>query len=322
MKISEDLISVIIPTYNRITYLIEAVESCIAQSYANIEVLIIDDGSTDGTEETLNRLLKEKWKNKPIKYFRQNNAGASAARNQGLQLSKGQYIQFLDSDDMLFPRKIEIQLEALLKVNADGCTCQGIMGKSINEKVISLGENFHSILNLMHKICSGKQHIMCTNAPLWRKSALEKTSGWNPELAFGDDLDFHIRVLLGVKKMEFVPNILFFVREHNYDRLSHATKSIKQVESGIKTHQLITENLKKNGLWDIEFQDNILKRCRALYPIYLRFSSKKNLTEFERWFMITASKSDLIFVFFFLIVLRRLLGCNVLLYLYEKVRDR
>ena len=103
-------ISVIIPTYNRAEYLVKAVDSVLSQTYQDVEIIIIDDGSTDNTKEVL-----KKYTGKPqaIKYTYQNNAGAAAARNAGLKMAAGEYIAFLDSDDLWLPEKLEKQIKMM-----------------------------------------------------------------------------------------------------------------------------------------------------------------------------------------------------------------
>lgn len=98
------LVSVIIPTYNRAHYIREAVESVLAQSYKNFEIIVVDDGSTDGTEEVLHPYRDS------IRYFYQENQGASAARNLGIKNARGKYIAFLDSDDFWLPEMLEVQV--------------------------------------------------------------------------------------------------------------------------------------------------------------------------------------------------------------------
>ncbi|MCC8467389.1 MAG: glycosyltransferase [Rickettsia endosymbiont of Eriopis connexa] len=99
-------VSVIIPVYNRINWTIEAIESVLAQTHENFEVLVIDDGSTEDISE-LTEICK---KDKRIKYFRKENEGPAAARNLGIKNALGEYIAFLDSDDLFMPSKIEVQL--------------------------------------------------------------------------------------------------------------------------------------------------------------------------------------------------------------------
>ena len=106
---SKNLVSVIIPFYSGAVWLEEAVESVINQTYKNIEIIVINDGS----EEDMTTFL-QRYKNDII-YFKQTNAGVAAARNKGVEISKGQYIAFLDSDDLWMPMKLEKQLSFMIK---------------------------------------------------------------------------------------------------------------------------------------------------------------------------------------------------------------
>src|SRR5215468_9618488 len=107
---SEDLVSVVIPSYNRAYCVATTIDSALAQTHANMEVLLVDDGSKDCTRE----LLAERYRGEPrVRYIHQANAGVSAARNHGLGLARGQYIALLDSDDIWLPWKLEAQLRCL-----------------------------------------------------------------------------------------------------------------------------------------------------------------------------------------------------------------
>jgi glycosyltransferase involved in cell wall biosynthesis len=101
-------VSVVIPTYNREDVISRAIDSVLKQTYTNFEIIIVDDGSTDNTEEVINELQKQ---HEEIKYFSQDNAGAAVARNHGIRKADGNYIAFLDSDDQWLPEKLETQLE-------------------------------------------------------------------------------------------------------------------------------------------------------------------------------------------------------------------
>lgn len=100
-------VSVVIPTYNRARWLPACVESVLGQTAPPREVIVVDDGSTDDTEAVCRGFPA------PVRYVRQENAGVSAARNTGVSASRGSLVAFLDSDDVWFPRKLEVQLEAL-----------------------------------------------------------------------------------------------------------------------------------------------------------------------------------------------------------------
>jgi glycosyltransferase involved in cell wall biosynthesis len=100
-------VSVVIPTYNSAQYLAEAIDSVLAQTYKDFELLVVDDGSTDDTEELMRQY------GPPVHYLRKPNGGVSTARNLGIEQSKGRYVGFLDADDTWFPEKLERQLAAL-----------------------------------------------------------------------------------------------------------------------------------------------------------------------------------------------------------------
>jgi glycosyltransferase involved in cell wall biosynthesis len=104
-------VNVIIPTYNYGRYLPRAIESVLAQTYKDIEILVVDDGSTDNTAK-----ISEGYKEKGVKYFKhEHNKGLSAARNTGIKNTSGQFIAFLDSDDEWAPEKLALQVELLEK---------------------------------------------------------------------------------------------------------------------------------------------------------------------------------------------------------------
>src|SRR6185369_7640984 len=109
-------VSVIIPTYNSARFLTEAIDSVLAQSFKDFEILVIDDGSTDETKAMMQRY------GSPVRYIYQANAGVAAARNRGIAESRGKYIAFLDADDAWCARKLETQLNALAR-NADHRAC-------------------------------------------------------------------------------------------------------------------------------------------------------------------------------------------------------
>jgi len=103
-KISE-LVTVIIPTYNSAKYITEAVDSVLAQTYKNFEIIVVDDGSTDDTDEVLKPYMDK------IIYIKKKNGGPASARNRGIESSSGEFIAFLDADDVWLPEKLERQVE-------------------------------------------------------------------------------------------------------------------------------------------------------------------------------------------------------------------
>lgn len=113
------MVSVIIPSYNRADKILPAVESVLNQTYTDLELIIVDDGSGDNTKEVIESINDSR-----IRYVYQENAGACAARNNGINQAKGEYIAFHDSDDIWHKDKLEKQMDALLKNDADIVCCK------------------------------------------------------------------------------------------------------------------------------------------------------------------------------------------------------
>ena len=107
---SGDLVTVVIPTYNRAHCIARAIDSAATQTHTNLDIIIVDDGSSDDT----GTLIQKRYGDDPrVTYLRQENQGVSAARNAGLRMARGSYIALLDSDDVWKPWKIELQLRCL-----------------------------------------------------------------------------------------------------------------------------------------------------------------------------------------------------------------
>jgi glycosyltransferase involved in cell wall biosynthesis len=185
-------VSVIIPCFNRSARLREAIESVLAQTYQDFEVLVIDDGSTDDTRTSLERRFAGDSR---IHYFHKTHAGPGPARNLGLRNASGEFIAFLDSDDLWLPDKLEHQIrqldedpEAALSftdaferdASADGPTrfqSHGFRGAPTLKAVVEA--NFP----------------LCTPAVVIRRSVLEETGMFDESLACAQDWDLWIRVL-------------------------------------------------------------------------------------------------------------------------------
>lgn len=118
------LVSVVIPTYNRTQQTIAAIESVAAQTYPELEIIVVDDGSIDGSNEAIQQFINQR-KNAchQILYFSQPNQGASIARNAGIAKAQGEYIAFLDSDDLWLPEKLECQVQALQQLKDESGAC-------------------------------------------------------------------------------------------------------------------------------------------------------------------------------------------------------
>jgi glycosyltransferase involved in cell wall biosynthesis len=136
---NEPLISVIVPCYNQADFLSDALDSVMAQTYSDWECIIVNDGSPDNTEEVADLYCK---KDKRFNYIRKSNGGLSSARNKGLEMATGQFIQFLDSDDIISPKKFETQLTCLKDIKAD------VLVSDFNFFTLDINNQFDNYLSL------------------------------------------------------------------------------------------------------------------------------------------------------------------------------
>lgn len=193
------LVSVIVPSYNRAGLLVEAMDSVWAQSYRPIELLIVDDGSTDNTRD-----LVEEWGRKHasddslrLRYFHQDNAGASAARNLGLVESRGEYIQFLDSDDLLHPERLQRIVDAFKETACDFIYTgfEGFCGRCGMTIECRVPEISGDPLELF---CQGRLYGN-TLLTAWRRALAGRIGAWDESLsdnAWGHDVASSLRVYL------------------------------------------------------------------------------------------------------------------------------
>ena len=127
----QPLVSIIIPTYNDGNCVGDAIDCSLSQTYENIEVIVVDDGSTDGTE----RLLHDRYENR-IKYIRQENKGLSSARNTGIKSANGDYFQFLDADDVIDDSKISEQMDKLTMTSGLALAYCDYIRSDMNDRLI------------------------------------------------------------------------------------------------------------------------------------------------------------------------------------------
>jgi glycosyltransferase involved in cell wall biosynthesis len=192
-------VSVIIPTFNRANVISETIDSVLAQTYRDIEIIIVDDGSTDDTAKKLSI-----YGNK-IRIVYQLNAGTSAARNRGIEVSTAKIIAFQDSDDLWKPTKLERQVSLLdrLDSSAPCCLCNAVMQNLYGDGRELLSFDISGIssrypeglwLNVTEVLAS--RAVLFNQTVAVRREALEKVGGFDPELRNAEDYDLALRLSL------------------------------------------------------------------------------------------------------------------------------
>lgn len=209
-------ISIIIPTLNRSNLIGETLDSIIAQTYQNWECIIVDDGSNDHTPELL-LFYSEKHPN--IRYVERPSElkkGANACRNYGLLISKGEYVNWFDSDDIMHPDKLKLQIEGIEKGNSSMSVCETL---EFSGKIQNLVDNdrYSKIFseNIFEDFITRKI-MWLTQAPLWRNCFLtENNLSFDEDLDAGQDWDFHVRALENLENYNQINQPLVFLRKHS-----------------------------------------------------------------------------------------------------------
>lgn len=185
---SRPLVSVIIPTYNRREMVAEAIESVLAQSYPNVEVVVVDDGSTDGTGEYLNEKFGDK-----IRYIHQDNAEKSAARNNGIRQARGEFVSMLDSDDVL----LEGAIEAMVTCFDSRPEADAVYGLKVRER----GDGSLPSLKVEKQYPDGailthyaKERFIHNNSYMVRRVLMLNEGMYSEELTNHEDVELLLRL--------------------------------------------------------------------------------------------------------------------------------
>jgi glycosyltransferase involved in cell wall biosynthesis len=247
-------VSVIIPTYNRAVYICEAIDSVLNQTFQDFEIIVVDDGSNDNTKGALAKY------NGRIKFFYQENKGVSCARNMGIKEAKGEYIAFLDSDDIWVSQKLEMQINAIEANNRLSLICGQV--QFINES----GSYIDKILP-KQGVSSFKEamlyDVIITPTVLVKKECLMKVGGFNENLIVGEDFDLWLSIALSDDFL-FIPEVLANVRSHK-NRLSRNIEW--QYKNHIKTYKKYCH--KKRVLNFYEMKLNLAQQYYQLARYYI-----------------------------------------------------
>lgn len=201
-------VSVIIPTYQSINFISAAIDSVLSQTHKDFEIIVVDDGSTDGTYD----FLKEKY-NEKINLVRQTNKGLASARNTGLKYSNGEFIQFLDADDILNEEKFCIQINKLIETGADIVTCsyQELYENGEMSDEISYCSTGFDQERIIFENVFGPPHV-----PIFRKNILFKTGALNTGFHnYCADWAFWLKAVYTECSVTYVEKVLCIYRRHS-----------------------------------------------------------------------------------------------------------
>lgn len=238
--IKDELVTIIIPVYNVEKYIRKCIESCLSQTYEKIEIIIIDDGSTDKS----GKICDEYSKNKKIRVIHQKNSGVSKARNIGIKkYSTGKWLVFIDADDYIDPHFVEYMVSLVKKDNLDFgiLTKCYISNDEVNhcEKIERVDSDRATELLLSQEVLVG-----CWNK-IYKKSYLIKNNIFFQEnLYYGEGLNFIIDSAQNTNKIIISNKKLYYYRKNNVESAT-SSFNIEKYLNGEKSLTRIHENIKR-----------------------------------------------------------------------------
>ncbi|MDD5634411.1 MAG: glycosyltransferase family 2 protein [Candidatus Omnitrophica bacterium] len=271
---ADPLVSVVMPTYNRAGTIERAVKSVLLQTYKNCELIIVDDGSKDDTENIVARFKSEK-----VKYFKNDrNRGVVYTRNFGIKEARGEYVAFLDSDDEWFAEKIEKQLNKALEIEKPlfvFCNgyCEGTEKKyawdlNINSTFLTYNEKVHPL----------KQSVPPPSCWFISRDVFEKIGLFDGNLYTWEDPDLVLRMFLGGINIYFLNELLLEWHKSSNNLSSINEKLLGAKEVFLKKH---LENMRKD-------KDYIYRFFCSMAKDYLKLGDKKK----SRKYLLDAFKTN------------------------------
>ncbi|MDQ7058490.1 MAG: glycosyltransferase [Ghiorsea sp.] len=251
---SHALVSIIIPTYNYAEYVHKAVESAFNQTYPNIEIIVVDDGSTDNTAAVMQAYAEQ------VIYIQQENQGAAAARNRGLLEAKGDFICFLDADDMYHADNIAEKVAYLEKnTHVDWCYSNWAWVNDAGQEVMRGDEPEVSLAHIKAEgdvlALALQGYRLGTNVFMFRRALVNRLQGFDVSLKVLEDYDYYLRAA-SLAKLGFVDKVLCFIYQHE-DSLGTGCNKAVAYRNRWRMHKKI-----KSLFADVLLQSEVQKAWR------------------------------------------------------------
>jgi glycosyltransferase involved in cell wall biosynthesis len=249
------LVSILIPAYNAQEWIGYTLQSAVAQTWPRKEIIVVDDGSTDETEE-----VARKFAPRGVTIVSTKNGGLSAAQNCAYKHSHGDYIQFLDADDLLAPDKIERQLAALTVSDSKRILLSSPWApfyyRTRHARFVrnSVWQDLSPVEWLLRKL--GENLHMQNATWLVSRELAEAAGPWDESLQYDQDGEYFTRVLLASERTRFVPETGIYYRATGSNRISHIGNSDKKKDSLVRSMKLHIQYLRS-----LEDSERVRKAC-------------------------------------------------------------
>ena len=275
------LVSVVIPTYNRADLLRECLDSILAQTYRPLEIIVADDGSTDHTEKIVSvfseRVFQESGLN--LTYLPLPRGGAPKARNAGVARATGEFIQYVDSDDLLHPCKIELHVAAFAAepdaefIWGQYSYFEGIIPTNQEYKTEAVLREMRGFVAQRWKEIPGMVHI-----GMFRRGACARIGPWCESLARWQDVEYMMRFACLQPKVVRLNATLYYLRRHSDGQIQDLYKKAEGVRSGLHSLEIIEKGFQTIPSPDADMQRSMSNFYKSIAETALQNGLK---TEFH-----------------------------------------
>jgi glycosyltransferase involved in cell wall biosynthesis len=259
----QPLVSILIPAFNAERWIADAIQSAIGQTWKRKEIIVVDDGSTDQTGS-----IARQFESQGVAVVTQENRGAAAARNKAFSISRGDFIQWLDADDLLDPDKIAKQIGQLPHCHSNRTLLAAAWGDFYNRaerarfSPTSLWTDLSPIEWLLRNL--GEGVFLQTASWLVSRELTEAAGPWDTRLTLDDDGEYFSRVINASTGIRFVPHSRVYYRIAPRSRLSHMDRSDKKMESLFLSMQLQIRNIRS-----LEDSKRVRSACLTFLQRYM-----------------------------------------------------
>lgn len=239
------LVSVLIPCYNAGRWVAEAIQSCLDQTYRPIEIIVVDDGSTDESRQIVSGFVA--GGKSSIRLIEGQHQGAAAARNRGFAVSRGRYVEFLDADDLMSPRKIELQAAAATH-SPEAVLCgPSLWLRQSNGcwKTEQPTQHMSRTGDFVHEWLAG--NFFASHSFLWPRKVVVKLGGWDESLSSFQDGDLFMRALLQGVQFCFVPESVVYYRTGHAAGSVSSKRTVDSLKSRIRVLDKVQAALGSRG---------------------------------------------------------------------------
>jgi glycosyltransferase involved in cell wall biosynthesis len=282
-------VSILLPVYNGAKFLREAIESILSQTFTDFELIIMDDGSTDGTSAILDHYQRLDDR---IRVYRHEHQGLIASLNRGCHIAQGKYLARMDADDVSLPERLARQVEYLEthpEAGVLGCGVQVIDGGGKKIRIFQFPVE-HGVLRF--RLCFYNALTFAHPSVVMRRELLERVGRYNPDMLHSEDYELWSR-LCGLTRLSNLRDVLFYLRKHE----SNVTRVPQHIELQIKNgmrinQQMLSEVLGEEIpieliqlLYTLEFKTlgEVRRVVGLIYRIYKAVITDRTLSAAEKW---------------------------------------